>query len=102
MARPAIRGQNGTWSLRQAFTAAQVTERAARAIVARPPLVLADEPTGNLDPDLSREIFELFERFHAVGVTLMIATHDLARVGDRPHRTLTLSAGCLVRDVVGH
>ena len=74
----------------------------ARAIVARPPLVLADEPTGNLDPDLSREIFELFERFHAVGVTLMIATHDLARVGDRPHRTLTLSAGCLVRDVVGH
>lgn len=73
----------------------------ARAIVARPPMVLADEPTGNLDPDLSREIFELFERFHAVGVTLLIATHDLARVSDRHHRTLTLSGGCLVRDTGG-
>jgi cell division transport system ATP-binding protein len=70
----------------------------ARAVVARPPLVLADEPTGNLDPDLSREIFELFERFHAVGVTLMIATHDLTLIHALHHRTFTLSEGRLVND----
>ncbi|PQJ96786.1 cell division ATP-binding protein FtsE [Chromatium okenii] len=52
----------------------------ARAVVGRPPVLLADEPTGNLDPELSKEIFQLFERFQYVGVTLLIATHDLALV----------------------
>jgi cell division transport system ATP-binding protein len=70
----------------------------ARAVVARPPLLLADEPTGNLDPDLSREIFQLFERFHHVGVTLMIATHDLSLIRLMHHRTFTLSEGRLVHD----
>jgi cell division transport system ATP-binding protein len=70
----------------------------ARAVVGRPPLVLADEPTGNLDPDLSREIFELFERFHQVGVTLMVATHDLGLIRLHPHRTFTLHEGRLVGD----
>ncbi len=70
----------------------------ARAVVARPPLVLADEPTGNLDPDLSREIFDLFERFHQVGVTLMIATHDLGLIHLRRHRTFTLHEGRLADD----
>jgi cell division transport system ATP-binding protein len=70
-------------------------------VVARPPLLLADEPTGNLDPDLSREIFELFERFHHVGVTLMIATHDLALIRVMRHRTFTLSDGRLVDDSGG-
>jgi cell division transport system ATP-binding protein len=70
----------------------------ARAIVARPPLVLADEPTGNLDPDLSREIFQLFERFHQVGVTLLIATHDLALIASMPYRTFTLDDGRVVND----
>lgn len=70
----------------------------ARAVVARPPLVLADEPTGNLDPDLSREIMGLFERFHQVGVTLLIASHDLALIANLPYRTLTLSSGQLVGD----
>lgn len=73
----------------------------ARAVVARPPLVLADEPTGNLDPELSREIFELFERFHDVGVTLLIATHDLGLVASMPYRTLTLTDGHLVNDSRG-
>jgi cell division transport system ATP-binding protein len=73
----------------------------ARAVVARPPLVLADEPTGNLDPDLSREIFELFERFHQVGVTLMIATHDLGLINLRRHRTFTLHEGRLADDAGG-
>ncbi|AFL74874.1 cell division ATP-binding protein FtsE [Thiocystis violascens] len=70
----------------------------ARAIVGRPPVLLADEPTGNLDPDLSREIFELFERFQYVGVTLLIATHDLALVNSMQHRTFTLDDGRLLND----
>jgi cell division transport system ATP-binding protein len=68
----------------------------ARAVVARPPLLLADEPTGNLDPDLSREIMGLFERFQQVGVTVLVASHDLALIQVIGHRTLTLSAGRLV------
>jgi cell division transport system ATP-binding protein len=70
----------------------------ARAVVARPPLVLADEPTGNLDPELSREIMGLFERFHQVGVTLLIASHDLALIASLPYRTFTLSEGRLAAD----
>lgn len=70
----------------------------ARAVVARPPVLLADEPTGNLDPDLSREIFGLFERFHYVGVTLLIATHDLNLVRSMRRRTFTLDEGRLVND----
>lgn len=49
----------------------------ARALVNRPKLLLADEPTGNLDPELSREIFNQFADFHAIGVTVLIASHDL-------------------------
>jgi len=70
----------------------------ARAVVARPPLLLADEPTGNLDPELSREIMGLFERFNQVGVTLLIASHDLALIASLPYRTFTLSAGKLAAD----
>jgi cell division transport system ATP-binding protein len=70
----------------------------ARAVVARPPLVLADEPTGNLDPELSREIMGLFERFNQVGVTLLIASHDLALINALPYRTFTLSEGKLAGD----
>jgi len=70
----------------------------ARAVVNRPPLVLADEPTGNLDPDLSWEIMRLFEQFNQVGVTLLIASHDLDLISRMNHRTLTLSKGRLVRD----
>ena len=58
----------------------------ARAIVSRPPILLADEPTGNLDPQLSREIMELFLAFNQVGVTTLIASHDLDLINrlDRP------------------
>ena len=58
----------------------------ARAVVARPKLLIADEPTGNLDPELSLDIMNLFRRFNDVGVTMLIATHDielLNRVGGR-------------------
>jgi len=70
----------------------------ARAIVGRPPLLLADEPTGNLDPELSREIMALFERFNQVGVTLLIASHDLALIASLSYRTFTLSKGRLATD----
>jgi len=72
----------------------------ARAVVGRPEVILADEPTGNLDPDLSREIFRLFERFHQLGVSLLIATHDLALIRAMGHRTLVLKQGRLVADAI--
>lgn len=71
----------------------------ARAVVSKPPVVLADEPTGNLDPDLSREIMELFEQFNQVGVTLLIASHDHDLVMRMRKRILTLSQGRLARDL---
>ncbi|MCU7905343.1 MAG: cell division ATP-binding protein FtsE [Candidatus Thiodiazotropha sp. (ex Epidulcina cf. delphinae)] len=70
----------------------------ARAVVSKPPLLLADEPTGNLDPELSREIMELFIQFNQVGVTLLIASHDIALINRLNKRILTLSAGELVGD----
>ena len=70
----------------------------ARAVVSRPPVLLADEPTGNLDPELSREIMELFLDFNRVGVTLLIATHDLNLVGSLGKRIIRLHQGTLVDD----
>ncbi len=70
----------------------------ARAVVGRPEVILADEPTGNLDPELSREIFRLFGRFVEVGVSLLIATHDLDLIQTMGHRTLVLKQGRLIAD----
>ena len=70
----------------------------ARAVVSRPDVVIADEPTGNLDPALSLEIMRLFERFNEVGVTLLIATHDLDLLGRLDHRRIELEGGRLMRD----
>lgn len=67
----------------------------ARAIVNKPALLLADEPTGNLDPLLASEIMQLFEAFHQVGVTVLIATHDLTLVATLPYRVFTLKQGRL-------
>jgi len=68
----------------------------ARAIVHKPKLLLADEPTGNLDPELSQGIMKLFENFQQVGVSLMIATHDLDLISGLKHRVLTLKEGRLI------
>jgi cell division transport system ATP-binding protein len=68
----------------------------ARAVVNKPPLLLADEPTGNLDPDLSREIMLLFEQFNQVGVTVLIASHDLDLIRGMGHPLLRLEAGRLL------
>lgn len=67
----------------------------ARAIAGRPKLVIADEPTGNLDPDLSLEIMKLFMRFNEVGVTVLIATHDLKLIEHLGQRRLELNSGKL-------
>tara|TARA_R110001592_G_scaffold363043_1_gene679655 strand:+ start:142296 stop:142961 length:666 start_codon:yes stop_codon:yes gene_type:complete len=68
----------------------------ARAVVGRPGILLADEPTGNLDPALSAEIMQLFEEFNQVGVTVLIASHDLALISRLHHRIITLREGRLV------
>jgi cell division transport system ATP-binding protein len=65
----------------------------ARAVAARPAVLIADEPTGNLDPQLSLEIMRLFERFNEVGVTLLIATHDLELIDRLDRRRIRLAAG---------
>ncbi|MGD8308168.1 MAG: cell division ATP-binding protein FtsE [Chromatiales bacterium] len=70
----------------------------ARAVVSRPPVVLADEPTGNLDPGLSREIMELFVQFNQVGVTLMVASHDIELISGMGKRILRLDQGQLTGD----
>lgn len=70
----------------------------ARAIVNKPAVLLADEPTGNLDAALSEEIMRLFLDFNAVGVTVLIATHDQQLIGRAGKRVLQLSHGELVRD----
>lgn len=70
----------------------------ARAVVNKPALLLADEPTGNLDPQLSADIMQLFEDFNRIGTTVMIASHDLALIARLRHRVLRLSEGRLVAD----
>lgn len=70
----------------------------ARAVVNKPPLILADEPTGNLDPELSAEIMRIFQEFSHVGVTVLVATHDIALISELPHRLLTLKDGKLIND----
>ena len=70
----------------------------ARAIVNNPPLVLADEPTGNLDPKNSREIMQLFEHINSMGTTVVIATHDQAIVDEMRKRVIHLEHGVVVRD----
>lgn len=70
----------------------------ARAVVNTPPILLADEPTGNLDPKLSLEIMRLFEDFNRVGTSVLIATHDLGLIARMKYRTLTLTKGRMVQD----
>ncbi|MEY4641133.1 MAG: hypothetical protein RLZZ227_1127 [Pseudomonadota bacterium] len=70
----------------------------ARAVVNKPPLLLADEPTGNLDPELAAEIMNLFEQFNSVGVSVLIASHDLSLITRLKHRMLVLEHGRMRAD----
>lgn len=65
----------------------------ARAVVNKPPLLLADEPTGNLDPELSADIMSLFARFQQAGVTVLVATHDIDLVKRMGKRRIILEHG---------
>ena len=67
----------------------------ARAVITRPPVLIADEPTGNLDPDLALEVMNLFHRFNAVGVTVMVATHDVHLLDRFPVRRIAIEQGRL-------
>lgn len=70
----------------------------ARAVVNRPSIILADEPTGNLDPELSTEIMAVFEQFKNVGVSLLIASHEISLINRMNYRTLILKGGELIGD----
>ncbi len=70
----------------------------ARAVVNKPPVLLADEPTGNLDPNLSADIMQLFCEFNQVGVTVLIASHDWSLIRSVGARVLTLERGQLTHD----
>lgn len=65
----------------------------ARAVVSRPPILIADEPTGNLDHQLASEVMNLFRRLNEVGVTIVIATHDLLLVRESGLREIALADG---------
>jgi cell division transport system ATP-binding protein len=68
----------------------------ARAVVAKPTLLIADEPTGNLDPELALEVMKLFKRFSEVGVTVVIASHDVHLIDQLGARRIVLSQGRVV------
>ena len=72
----------------------------ARAVVNRPELLIADEPTGNLDPELSREVMELFQRLAGYGVTALVATHDIGLIDALPARRIGLADGRIDSDTV--
>jgi cell division transport system ATP-binding protein len=67
----------------------------ARAVVGKPPILIADEPTGNLDPDLALEVMRLFRRFNEVGVTVVIASHDVHLIEQLGVRRIALAGGRL-------
>ena len=68
----------------------------ARAVVSKPPVLIADEPTGNLDPELSVEVMNIFRRFNEVGVTVLVASHDLYLLEHFPVRRVRLEGGRIV------
>ena len=70
----------------------------ARAIVNRPPILICDEPTGNLDPQTSRGIMDLLERINRTGTTVVVATHDREMVDNMRRRVIALDRGHLTRD----
>ncbi|MBU1629068.1 MAG: ATP-binding cassette domain-containing protein, partial [Gammaproteobacteria bacterium] len=99
----AVLGQVGLLDLAKAFPDAlscgeQQRVGIARAIVTKPFLLLADEPTGNLDPGLAEQMIRLFECFNQMGMTTLIASHNLALLRQFKRRTLTLDAGRLCGD----
>jgi cell division transport system ATP-binding protein len=81
---------------RELSTGEQQRVGIARAVVSKPPVLIADEPTGNLDPDLSIEVMNIFRRFNEVGVTVLVASHDLYLLEHFPVRRVRLEGGRIV------
>lgn len=84
---------------RQLSTGEQQRVGIARAVVGRPKILLADEPTGNLDPELSREVMGVFRQFNQFGTTVIVASHDRELIGAMGVRIIELAQGAVVRDV---
>ena len=84
---------------RELSTGEQQRVGIARAVVAQPPLLIADEPTGNLDPTLAVDIMELFASLPALGTTVIVASHDLMLVKRMRKRVLVLDHGRLLDDI---
>jgi cell division transport system ATP-binding protein len=84
---------------RQLSTGEQQRVGIARAVVVQPPLLVADEPTGNLDPQLAIDIMELFAALPALGTTVLVASHDLSLVKRMRKRVLVLDHGRMVDDI---
>ena len=84
---------------RELSTGEQQRVGIARAVVAQPPLLIADEPTGNLDPTLAVDIMELFASLPALGTTVIVASHDLALVKRMRKRVLVLDHGRVLDDI---
>lgn len=74
----------------------------ARALVNRPAIVLADEPTGNLDPEMSRVVFDVLEDINRAGATVIVASHDIDILRERNRRTLLLKDGKIVGDFANY
>lgn len=70
----------------------------ARAIVNTPGILIADEPTGNLDPETSMEIMDILERINEQGTTIVMATHNSQIVNEKKHRVIAIENGQIVRD----
>jgi len=86
---------------RQLSTGEQQRVGIARAVVGRPKILLADEPTGNLDPELSRDIMHVFRQFNQLGTTVIVASHDRELIGAMGMRIIELAHGQIVRDTAG-
>ena len=97
LTRVELLGKEGLYP-RHLSTGEQQRVGIARAVATRPRILLADEPTGNLDPDLSRHIMELFSGFNQVGTTVIVATHDVGLIQQMSGRILHLEKGQIVGD----
>jgi cell division transport system ATP-binding protein len=83
---------------RQLSTGEQQRVGIARAVVGRPKILLADEPTGNLDPELSRDIMDVFRQFNQLGTTVIVASHDRELIESMGLRIIELAQGAIVWD----
>jgi cell division transport system ATP-binding protein len=94
-----VRLEDRLWSYPEALSGGEQQRIAiARAMITTPPIILADEPTGNLDEDTARHVLDLLMGLNQLGTTVIMATHDLHLLNSHPGRVIQLHAGALVGD----